>query len=357
MANKSQFPVVDSHIHLFPESHLPSLAWYNPSEPGPLGTSYSVEQYKTASKASSAQVRGFIFLETDRLSSVNETGKHGWTHALDEVSFLSRIARGTPLSSEGHTPNDKSLVLGIVPWAPVPGGPEVLEKYMGLVRERAGNDEVWRRVCGVRYLVQDKEPRTMLQTPFLEGLKWLGRQGLSFDLGVDARQGGIWQLEEAVEMLRQVYESADDRSSVRIVINHLCKPNLRLQPESTTTHPDFLNWKSHVTAMSQYKKTYMKLSGAFSELPPLPSETEPDIPSLIDALQPWTDVVFDTFGAERVMFGSDWPVCNVGGGGNEVTWGRWRVVVEGILERRELSDDQKRGVWGGVALEAYGATI
>ncbi|KAL4968052.1 uncharacterized protein BDV14DRAFT_197285 [Aspergillus stella-maris] len=356
MTNTFKFPIVDSHIHLFPESHLPSLAWYNPSEPGPLGTSHSVEQYKSASNDASAQLRGFIFLETDRLSTVTETGTHGWTHALDEVSFLSRIARGTPIPGEGHTRDDKSLVLGIVPWAPVPAGPAGLEKYMGLVKARAGNDEVWRRVCGVRYLAQDKEAGTMLQKPFIEGLKWLGRQGLTFDLGVDARQGGIWQLEEAVEMLR-AYEGVEEGKSVRIVINHLCKPNLRLQSESTTTHPDFLQWKSHITAMSQYKTTYMKLSGAFSELPPLSSETDPDIPFLIDALQPWTDVVFDAFGAERVMFGSDWPVCNVGGGGNEVTWGRWRAVVEGILERRELSEDQKRGVWGGVALEAYGVTI
>lgn len=101
----------------------------------------------------------------------------------------------------------------------------------------------------------------------------------------------------------------------------------------------------------------MKLSGAFSELLPLEAESEPDFGAIVERVQPWTDVVFDAFGADRVMFGSDWPVCNVGGGGNDVSWGRWRRVVGEILERRGLSEEQKRDVWGSVALHAYGIKI
>ncbi|KAL4934038.1 uncharacterized protein BDV17DRAFT_286834 [Aspergillus undulatus] len=358
----TRIPIVDSHIHLFPESHLPTLAWYSPSESGPLNSSHSIEQYRTATKETPS-LRGFIFLETDRLSSVEESGqdkqkqKHGWAHALDEVSFLARIASGTPIAGEGHAPEDRALVLGIVPWAPVPGGPGVLERYMALVKERAGSADVWSKIRGVRYLVQDKPSSVVLQPGFIEGLKWLGRRGLTFDLGVDARQGGIWQLVEAREMLGRVFAGVDEGDRVRVVINHLCKPNLRLQ-DSITTHPDFLHWKTHVTAMAQHPTIYMKLSGAFSELPPLSPDSEPDVANLVDALQPWTDVVFDVFGPERVMFGSDWPVCNIGGGGgNGVTWGRWKRVVEGVLERRGLSEEQRRGVWGGVAVRAYGVRI
>lgn len=101
----------------------------------------------------------------------------------------------------------------------------------------------------------------------------------------------------------------------------------------------------------------MKLSGAFSELPPLTPDSEPDISDLINRLQPWTDVVFDAFGADRVMFGSDWPVCNVGGGGNNVSWNRWIGVVEGVLEKRGLTEEQKQGVWGQVTVKAYGVSI
>ncbi|KAL4996046.1 hypothetical protein BDV10DRAFT_187533 [Aspergillus recurvatus] len=353
------FPIVDSHIHLFPESHLPTLAWY--TSDSPLASQHSVDEYRLAARDFTS-LRGFVFLETDRLSSVeeSESGKHGWTHALDEVSLLSRIASGTPLPGEGHNVQDRDLCLGIVPWAPVPGGPGALEKYMALVKERAGSDEVWCKVRGVRYLVQDKPAGVMLQPAFIEGLKWLGRKGLTFDLGVDARQGGIWQLEEAVEMMRRVYEGVEEQNRVTIVINHLCKPNLRLQPtseDSLTTHPDFIQWKSQAAAMAQHPATYMKLSGAFSELPPLSRDSEPDIESLVDKLQPWTDVVFDAFGPKRVMFGSDWPVCNVGGGGNLVTLSRWSRVVTGVLERRGLNEEQRRGFWGEVAVKAYGVAL
>lgn len=138
-------------------------------------------------------------------------------------------------------------------------------------------------------------------------------------------------------------------------IDHLCKPNLRLDPESVPTHSEYLEWKELITSMAKASnKTYMKLSGAFSELPPLSADTNADIDSLVERLQPWTDVVFDAFGAERVMYGSDWPVCTIGGGGNNVSWKRWRDVVEGILEKRGLKDEEKEGIWGRVAVKAYG---
>lgn len=108
--------------------------------------------------------------------------------------------------------------------------------------------------------------------------------------------------------------------------------------------------------MARFPKTYMKLSGAFSEFLPL-SSLEPDIPSLAEKLGPWTDVIFDAFGPERVLFGSDWPVCNVGGGGNEVSWRRWKAVVEEVLDRRRLTEDQKKAVWGQVAASAYGVEV
>lgn len=58
------------------------------------------------------------------------------------------------------------------------------------------------------------------------------------------------------------------------------------------------------------------------------------------------------------MFASDWPVCNVGGGGlNDMVWPRWRDVVESLLQRRGLGEHEIKGVWGGVATKAYGVDI
>lgn len=222
-------PIVDSHIHLFPASHLPTLAWYGPDSP--LGSQHSIEEYRHATSSVTTQatsnekkyLHGFIFLETDRISSVPEesTENPGWKHALDEVSLLTRIALGEPVAGEGHKAIDRELCLGIIPWAPVPGGPDALRSYMGKVQERTKIDDVWRKVRGVRYLVQDKPSGVMLEPGFVEGLRWLGKQGLTFDLGVDARQGGLHQLREAVEMMSRVYSGfeEDDKDAVTIVIS------------------------------------------------------------------------------------------------------------------------------------------
>ncbi|KAF3392336.1 L-rhamnono-gamma-lactonase [Talaromyces pinophilus] len=377
-------PIVDSHIHLWTETQLETLAWHNPNNP--LGSQHSIEDYVSSAAAqetSKYQLQGFVYLEVDRISSVEEENDtKGWKHVLDEVSFLARIARGTPADGEGHVETHKSLMLGFVPWAPVPGGPVVLERYVSLVKGRIAsssstntefseNDEVWKKFRGFRYLVQDKPAGTMLQPDFVEGLKWLGKQRLVFDLGVDARQGGLGQLREAVELIRRVNDGVSQEDRVVIIINHLCKPNLHILPDQASNHPDFLEWKDLITAMATHSTTtYMKLSGLFSEYPQQSEEiTQGDEDSLIDCLvdhaRPWTDAVFDAFGPHRVMFGSDWPVCTVGtgatasksGGGRTGAWIRWRKVVERILERRGLSEDEKKDVWGGVAVRAYGLDI
>lgn len=90
---------------------------------------------------------------------------------------------------------------------------------MGLVRERVQTEDAWRKVRGVRYLVQDKLAGTMLGEEFINGLRWLGEEGLTFDLGVDARQGGLGQLREAVEMMKKVYLESEGGKGVTIVIS------------------------------------------------------------------------------------------------------------------------------------------
>jgi L-rhamnono-1,4-lactonase len=217
-------PIVDSHVHLFSEAHLPTLAWHGPENP--LGAQYSVGEYRAAAESvpdsgndsSSTYLCGFVYLEVDRISSLDE-GESGWTHVLDEVSFLTRIALGEPISGEGHSEADRSLCLAIIPWAPVPAGPAILQRYMSLVRERTRTEEVWKKIRGVRYLVQDKPAGTMLTADFVNSLKWLGRQKLIFDLGLDARQGGLWQLREAVEMIQRTYDGVSKEDRVVFIIS------------------------------------------------------------------------------------------------------------------------------------------
>ncbi|KIW13738.1 hypothetical protein PV08_08929 [Exophiala spinifera] len=345
-AAANEFPMIDSHIHLYAASHIPSLRWT--SDLGGdhvLNRQCSVEEYKLALQHDNGVV-GFVFLETDRRS---ELGQDQWQNALDEVDFLVRIARGTPRDGEGHRSVDAGLVLAVVPWAPVAAGEALLAAYVEQVRQRCGAE--FRLVKGFRYLLQDKPPGTMLQQRFIEALQWLGKNDFTFDLGVDARSGGLRQLEEACEMMDCVY-AGDSR--LKIIINHFCKPNLRVSPEEALAgHGEFARWKQYIQKMSRHTSAYMKLSGFFSELPPQTADTPTAVSDVVAHAKPWVDVVFAAFGPRRIMFGSDWPVCNVGGPGIKSSWQHWRAVVEAILESQGLDDEGKAMVWSGTATEAY----
>ena len=378
-------PVIDSHIHLFPASHLDTLAWHTPSNP--LGSQHSVAQYCEATRAISKDpnttdefyLKGFVFIEADRKSSLDPKD---WDHALDEVSFAARIASGNPVPGEGHEPADRDLCLAIIPWAPVPAGPEVLKAYMDKVRERMGSDELFKKVKGVRYLLQDKPPRTMLDDKFVQGVKWLGEQGLLFELGIDARQGGLWQLHEAVKLLEKVYEGG--RTVPKVVIStyilhpnldqissytyprtnpeldHMCKPNLHLMrcdSSELKEYPDYAMWFKYIEALARFPATYMKISGLFAEMEQLPSsESEEEEAKLISSvglkLLLWVTDILTKFTPHRMMFGSDWPVCNVGGIG-QPTWLRWLKIVKWVSE--DWGDSSLlEEIMGRVAGRVYG---
>lgn len=101
----------------------------------------------------------------------------------------------------------------------------------------------------------------------------------------------------------------------------------------------------------------MKFSGSLNEFIDTPS-TPSDIPTLVNTLSPFFNHVFQSFGARRIMFGSDWPVCNVGGPKGEAgNWSLWREVVQGCLEARELSEEEKESVWWGAGCAAYALAV
>lgn len=230
MANSSEqlvLPIIDSHIHLFPSSEVDNLGWITPDHT--LYGQQSVEQYKEAAK-SSPSLLGFVFVESDRkydLESGAADGS-GWEGPLQEIRFLRRIALGEPKDGEGHSADDKKLCLGIVPWAPLPSGPAVLEKYLEKAEEAAG--EAWPKVKGFRYLLQDKPNGTMLEQNFIDSLKLLGRKGYVFEVGVDQHRRGRKQLDELIEMVDRVHEGVPEDEKVKLIIStsaifqHPCIP-------------------------------------------------------------------------------------------------------------------------------------
>lgn len=203
-------PILDTHIHLYPLSEAPTLAWNKPGHP--LWGQRSVAEYSAATASSHDILSGFIFLETDRASDPSDPAT-GWTHPFAEVSFLARVASGRPRPGEGHDAagdgRDAALCKGIVPWAPVPAGAAALGDYLARVRdvcERDGDAETWAKVKGVRYLVQDKPDGTMLADGFVEAVRELGVRKLAFDVGVDLHRRGTRQLDEVVELVERAHQ-------------------------------------------------------------------------------------------------------------------------------------------------------
>lgn len=129
--------------------------------------------------------------------------------------------------------------------------------------------------------------------------------------------------------------------------DHLAKP-----PLSTTQHQPNPRWLSALSALSPDQNIYMKLSGALNEFDNQPTPAE--VPALLTALTPYFEHAFHCF-PHRVMFGSDWPVCNVGGPAGEAgNWQLWKDVVDAWMEKVGLGEKEREEVWYGAGARAYG---
>lgn len=224
-------------------------------------------------------------------------------------------------------------------------GQEELEKYLAQAEEVAG-EETWEKVKGFRYLLQDKPNGTALEDRFIEGLKVVGKKGYVFDLGVDQHRRGRLQLEEAVEMIDRAHEGVEEEEKVVFILNHLCKPDLSIISQ---TDPAFIAWRTAMFTLSKCRKTYMKLSGLFSELPDKLKGASAE--EIFSAILPWLAVTLAAFGPGRIMFGSDWPVCTVGVG--EDAWNKWHKIVEMVCNLAGLGPEDQEMLWSGTARKAY----
>ena len=176
------------------------------------------------------------------------------------------------------------------------------------------------RMVGVRHIVHDEaDDRFMLGGSFLEGLAQLKPYNLTYDLLLFPRH-----LQVAIDVVKRFPEQA-------FVLDHISKPFIKdaiLEP-----------WKSGIRQLASFDNVSCKVSGMVTEAA-WKKWTQEDY-------RPYLDVVFDCFGVDRLMFGSDWPVCTLSGSYSEVV-GIVRTYIEA------LSDEEKTKVMGGNAAAFYG---
>ena len=146
----------------------------------------------------------------------------------------------------------------------------------------------------------------------------------------------------------------------------MAKPDLHIPPEELLGHPTFIKFKTLVKTLAEVAESaiYVKFSGAFCELP-TPGESKSPLSEtdIADYIFPWLVVWVEAFSAENIIWGSDWPVCNVGYysaslGEGKNAWGAWARVTEMVVRRMVRnglvgSEDEGRGIWGRNGARAY----
>ncbi|PSL29976.1 amidohydrolase family protein [Chitinophaga ginsengisoli] len=186
--------------------------------------------------------------------------------------------------------------------------------------ERLEHFSRFEKLKGFRHIVQgEPDPAFILRSDFCEGIRALSKYNFTYDILVYPVQL------PAVAAFVQLFPD------LRLVIDHMAKPYFKTG--------DISVWETHMRAIAEHPHVYCKLSGLV---------TEADWQKWDAAhFAPFLDVVLDAFGPERLMFGSDWPVCKLAASYTEVIG-----IVTDYISR--LSADEKAGIMGGNAVRFYG---
>ncbi|HJT75393.1 MAG TPA: amidohydrolase family protein [Chitinophaga sp.] len=178
----------------------------------------------------------------------------------------------------------------------------------------------FRALKGFRHIVQgEPDPSFLLRDDFCRGINMLARYNFTYDILVYPVQ------------LPAVAAFVPKFPELRLVIDHLAKPYFKTGEISS--------WETHMRAIAQHPHVYCKLSGMI---------TEADWQKWEPAhFTPFLDVALEAFGPERLMFGSDWPVCKVAG-----TYAEVKGIIKDYISR--LSETEQAGIMGGNAIRFYG---
>jgi L-fuconolactonase len=217
---------------------------------------------------------------------------------LDETAWLLDLA------------SKYSFIKGVVGWVDLCSSdlPRQLEQF--------GSHS---KLKGVRHVIHD-EPDIdfMLRPAFLKGIGQLRSYKLTYDILIFPKH-----LANTLEFVKQFPDQV-------FVLDHIAKPDIKngiIQP-----------WKAQIVELARFPNVYCKLSGMVTEAS-WKTWKQADF-------KPYLETVFESFGTDRVMIGSDWPVCQVAGSYKEVMG-----IVGDFIQT--LSDSEKQRVLGQNAQKAY----
>jgi L-fuconolactonase len=210
----------------------------------------------------------------------------------------------------GLAENHKRIV-GVVGW---------VDFLSPRVAERLEYFSHFSKLRGFRHIAQSEpDDRFLAREHFVKGVEQLRAFGFTYDILIYPRQ-----LPAAIELVTQLADQ-------RFVIDHLAKPEIK----SGKTSP----WAAQMKEIAQNKNVFCKISGLV---------TEADWKHWkADDFKLYLDVAFSAFGVDRLMFGSDWPVCLLA-----ATYRQVKQLIENYVKDFSQSDQDK--IFGGNAAHFYG---
>ena len=281
--------VIDAHHHLW-DAARPGAGWLQDDSLRPINRTYGPSQLRQVTERNG--VDATVLVQT--------------LPELEESVELCAIAA-----------ESRGLIRGVVGWVDLTLGDGV-SGQLETLRSGPGGD----RLVGIRHLVQGEVDRDWLRRDDVAaGVAAVGRAGLVFDLLV------------LTDQLATAVALAGALDEVSFVLDHAAKPPFRAGADSWSM------WRSGLADLAALPNVVCKLSGL---------ATEADWSSWnADTLRPAADHVFDVFGAGRVLFGSDWPVCELAGP-YEAILGAARDLTAGC------SACEHAMIFGGNARRVYG---
>ena len=184
-----------------------------------------------------------------------------------------------------------SKIFGVVGWVDLCSA-DVRAQVSVLARNR--------KLVGIRHIVQSEpDDRFLLRQDFARGITTLEEFDLAYDILIYTKH-----LPVAAEFVERFPKQ-------RFVLDHLAKPAIKLQ--------EIESWAAGVRRLAAFPNVFCKLSGLVTE-----ADWQRWKP---EDITPYLDIAFATFGASRLMIGSDWPVCLVAG-----SYSRALDVVKNYLQ-------------------------
>ena len=247
------------------------------------------------------------FLPADLKNEIDNAGVNGVIsvqarQTVEETNWLLNLT------------NENDFIKGMVGWLPI-SDPD-FRSYLDLYADN-------NKLCALRHVIQDEpDPKFMLKKRFNDGVAQLKHYSLVFDILIYEHQ------------LSNTISFIDKHPEQMFILDHIGKPRIK---------ENMLNpWGKNITELARRENVYCKLSGMI---------TEADFTVWTnEQLYPYFETVLEAFGPNRLMFGSDWPVCLVG-----ISYGEWLGIVKSFIAK--LSADEQLGIFYKNATKAYNLKI